>query len=430
MNKDLIAIFEYLERERGIKRDVVVDAIRESLEIAAKKSVHEAISVRVTIDPKTAAIEVLCDKEVVEKVINPTQQIRLKDAQQYDPQVALGAFITVVITPKDFGRIAAQKARQIIAQKLRHAERDVIYEEYRHRIGQLISGSVKRIIRGSTLVVDLGKVEGIIPTKNYPITEKYQPGEKVLALLIDVRETETGGAEVVLSRSHPDFVKQLFVQEIPEVSDGTITIEKIVREPGYRTKLVVRTQDLKVDPVGACIGMRGVRVKNIIRELNNEKIDIIPYASDTLQLLANALHPVEIKHMRVSDDKSQVFVVVADDAFATAIGKKGFNVRLVGQLVGVRLDVQKESDYQKIQALECANLASSEDPSLDMPLTELEGMSRLIIDQLIAEGLDTPRKLLLTPKDTLASIPGISLEMASKLLEQIKKKVQIVDETV
>src|SRR5205807_3096074 len=228
-------VFEYLERERGIKREIVIEAIRESLEIAARKSIHGASNVSVTIHPKTGVIDVLCDKEVVEKVHNPVQQISLKEAMQLDPNAQLGNFVTITVTPRDFGRIAAQKARQIIGQKLRGAERDVIYEEYRHRVGQLISGTVKRVGRGNTLVVDLGKVEGIIPPRNFPITEKYQVGDKVLALLLEVRDTEMGGAEVVLSRSHPDFVKELFVQEVPEISDGTIIIERIVREPGYRT---------------------------------------------------------------------------------------------------------------------------------------------------------------------------------------------------
>lgn len=423
MNKDLIAIFEYLERERGIKREIVVEAIRESLEIAARKSVHGASNVQVEIHPKTGAIDVFCDKEVVEKVTNPVHEISLKEASQVNPDAYIGLVIHVAVTPKDFGRIAAQKARQIIAQKLRGAERDVIYEEYRHRVGQLISGTVKRVGRGNTLIVDLGKVEGIIPPRNFPITEKYQVGDRVLALLLEVRDTDMGGAEVVLSRSHPEFVKQLFIQEVPEISDGIVQIEKVVREPGYRTKVIVKTQDQKVDPVGACIGMRGIRVKNICRELNNEKIDIIPYASDKFQLLQNALDPIEIRYLRVNDEGNEVFVVVDDDNFAGAIGKKGLNVRLIGHLVGVQLNVQKASDFQHIQALERANLATSEDPRLDESLSNIQGMSSLIIDQLVTEGFDTPRKVLQAAPEKLATVPGISLDMAEKLLEQIRKGV-------
>jgi transcription termination/antitermination protein NusA len=420
MNKDLVAVFEYLERERGIKREVVIDAIRESLEIAARKSIHGASNINVTIHPKTGVIDVLCDKEIVEKVHNPVQEVSLKEAHTIDPNAEVGAFITVSVTPKDFGRIAAQKARQIIQQKLKGAERDVIYEEYRHRVGQLISGTVKRVGRGNTIIVDLGKVEGIMPMRNFPITEKYQVGDRVLALLLEVRDTDMGGAEVVLSRSHPEFVKQLFVQEIPEVSDNTIEIEKIVREPGYRTKLIVKSSDPKVDPVGACIGMRGIRVKNIIRELNNEKIDIIPFSQNKLELLQNALHPIEIRHLNVNEEGTQVSVVVKDDDFAAAIGKKGLNVRLIGYLLEVQLEIKKEGDFKRIQELERANLATSEDPRLDEVFSQIEGISSLVVDLLVAEGYDTPRKLLMAGPEKLVSIPGISMDTVERILEQVR----------
>ena len=209
MNKDLIAIFEYLEREKGIKREIVISAIEESLRAAARKSINGASNVTVKINPKTGNIDVFCEKEIVDEVEVPAQEISLEDAREIDPDCEIGQFIDIVVTPKDFGRIAAQKARQIITQKLRGAERDVIYEEYRHRINELISGTVKRFVRGANLIVDLGKVEAIMPMKQYPKTEKYHIGEKVLALLLEVNDTENGGAEVILSRSHPEFVKQL-----------------------------------------------------------------------------------------------------------------------------------------------------------------------------------------------------------------------------
>jgi len=424
MNKDLIAVFEYLERERGIKRDVILEAVRESLEIAAKKSVHGAENVNVSIHPKTGEIEVFCDKTVVAKVTNPVREVSIKDAREINPEAELGLVLAVAVTPKDFGRIAAQKARGIIQQKLRGAERDVIHEEYRHRIGELVSGTVKRIGRGNTLVVDLGKVEGIIPLKHYPITEKYNVGDRVLALLFEVRDTEMGGAEVVLTRSHPDFVRQLFIQEVPEINDGLVSIENIVREPGFRTKVIVRSSDLKVDPVGACIGMRGVRVKNICRELMNEKIDIVPFSSDKFELLQNALSPIEIRNFRVSEEGQRLYVVVDDEQFASAIGKKGLNVRLIGQLLDVELDIQKSSDFRRIQALERANLAASDNPLLDQPLSSIEGLSSLVVGQLMTEeDYNTARKVLLSPLDKLAQVPGISLEMAERLQEQIMKGV-------
>lgn len=422
MNKDLIAIFEYLEREKGIKREVVISAIEESLRAAARKSINGASNVTVTINPKSGNIEVYCEKEIVDNVEVAAQEISLEHAREIDPECEIGQFIDVVSTPKDFGRIAAQKARQIITQKLRGAERDVIYEEYRHRTNELISGTVKRFVRGANLVVDLGKVEAIMPMKHYPKTEKYNIGEKVLALLLEVNDTEGGGAEVILSRSHPDFVKQLMIQEVPEINDGTVIIDKIVREAGYRTKLTVRSTDFKVDPVGACVGMRGNRVKNVVRELHNEKIDIIPYSQDPVELLQNALNPIEIRKISVSEDDKIISIVVDDEDFAAVIGKKGMNARLNGQLIGYELDIQRMSDYNRAMAVARTELASSDDPSLDEPLTEIEGINNLIFEHLVAEGYNTPRSLLTASPEKLTSIPGISVETADKILEQIRKQ--------
>jgi N utilization substance protein A len=422
MNKDLIAIFEYLEREKGIKRDIVIDAIEESLRAAARKSITGASNVTVKIHPKNGDIDVFCEKEIVDEVEIDAQEISLIDAREIDPECEIGQFIDTIATPKDFGRIAAQKARQIITQKLRGAERDVIYEEYRHRVNELISGTVKRFVRGANVIVDLGKVEAIMPMREYPKTEKYHIGEKVLAVLLGVHDTENGGAEVILSRSHPEFVKQLMIQEVPEINDGTVIIDKIVRDAGYRTKLTVRSTDPKVDPVGACVGMRGMRVKNVVRELLNEKIDIIPFSNDPVELLQNALSPIEIRKVNLSEDDNTISIVVEDDDFAAVIGKKGMNARLNSQLIGYELEVQRMSDYTRTMEIQRSELASSEDPELDKPLKGIDGVNNLIFEHLVAEGFNTPRALLMASTEQLAKIPGISLEMADKIHEQIRKQ--------
>lgn len=422
MNKDLIAIFEYLEREKGIKRDIVIDAIEESLRAAARKSITGASNVTVKIHPKNGDIDVFCEKEIVDEVEVDAQEISLIDAREIDPECQIGQFIDIIATPKDFGRIAAQKARQIITQKLRGAERDVIYEEYRHRVNELISGTVKRFVRGANIVVDLGKVEAIMPMREYPKTEKYHVGEKVLAVLLGVHDTENGGAEVILSRSNPEFVKQLMIQEVPEIADGTVVIDKIVREAGYRTKLTVRSTDPKVDPVGACVGMRGIRVKNVVRELLNEKIDIIPFSNETIELLQNALSPIEIRKISISEEDNTVSIVVEDDDFAAVIGKKGMNARLNSQLIGYELEVQRMSDYTRTMEIQRTELASSDDPELDQSLQSIEGVNNLIFEHLVAEGFNTPRALLMASTEQLTKIPGISLEMADKILEQIRKQ--------
>lgn len=422
MNKDLIAIFEYLEREKGIKRDIVISAIEESLHAAAQKSINGAANITVTINPKTGNIDVYCEKEIVDVVEVGAQEISIEAARVLDPDCQIGQFIDVLATPKDFGRIAAQKARQVITQKLRGAERDVIYEEYRHRANELISGTVKRFVRGSNLIIDLGKVEAIMPMKHYPKTEKYNIGDRVLALLLEVSDTEGGGAEVILSRSHPNFVRQLMSQEVPEINDGTVIIDRIVREAGYRTKMTVQTTDPKIDPVGACVGMRGSRIKNVVRELQNEKIDIIPASQDPVELLQNALNPIEIRKINVSEEDKTIAIIVEDDDFAAVIGKKGMNARLNSQLIGYHLDVQRMSDYNRAMALQRTELATSEDTSLDEPLTEIEGLNKLIFEYLVAEGYNTPRMLLTASPEKLASIPGISIETADKILEQIRKQ--------
>lgn len=424
MNKDLIAVFEYLEREKGIKREIVIGAIEESLRAAARKSISGASNVTVHIHPKTGAIDVYCEKQIVDDVEVASQEISLEEAREIDPDCEMGQYIDVVVTPKDFGRIAAQKARQIITQKLRGAERDVIYEEYRHRVNELISGTVKRFVKGNKLLVDLGKVEAVLPIKFYPKTEQYRIGDKVLALLFEVRDTENGGAEVVLSRSHPEFVRQLFVQEVPEVSDGTVIIDKIVRDAGYRTKLTVRSTDSKVDPVGACVGMRGLRVKNIVRELHNEKIDIIPFSNDPIELLQNALSPIEIRKINIAEDDKTVSIVVEDADYAAVIGKRGMNARLNGDLIGYELEVQRMTDYSRAMAIQRTELAEAKNPALDEPLKSIEGLNTMIFEHLVAEGYKTPRSLLIATPEKLATIPGISLETADRILEQIQKQWQ------
>lgn len=422
MNKDLLAIFEYLEREKGIKRDVVVRAIEDSVRTAARKSVKGlGENVRVEINPKTGEIEVFTQKKIVDQVENPSEEISLEEAKEMEPDCAAGQWIEILVPPEDLGRIAAQAARQIISQKLKGAERDVIYEEYRDRAGDLISGTIKRFIRGRTMIVDLGKVEAILPERNYPKIERYNPGEKVHALLLEVKDTESGGAEVILTRSHPEFVKELFIQEVPELHDKTVAIEKIARDPGYRTKIAVQSYDSKVDPVGTCVGVRGARIKNIIRELNNEKIDIVPYSDDPMQLLQNLIAPVEIKKLKISEDR--IWMIVLDEEYPIVIGKKGMNARLIGKMLDREIDVQKISEYQKILNVQMSELAEEEDPFFDEK-PKIEGVSSFILEGLLSAGYDTFRKFMQeNPVEFAAKVPGISYyDLAEKILEQTKQR--------
>ena len=422
MNKDLIAIFEYLEREKGIKREIIIEAISESLRVAARKSV-KGIGEKITVEihPKTGEIEVFTQKKIVEKVALPSDEISLEDARVFEPECQIGQWLELSIPPQDFGRIAAAAARQIITQKLKGAERDVIYEEYRHRAGEIISGTVKRFIRGRTVVVDLGKVEAILPERNYPKLERYNVGDKVQALLYEVRDSDGGGAEVILTRSHSEFVSALFTQEVPELHDKTIAIEKIVRDPGYRTKIAVRSYDPKVDPVGTCVGVRGTRIKNVIRELNNEKIDVVPFSDDPIQLLKNLLSPIEPKKIKIQEFR--IWLLVADEEYPLVIGKRGMNARLIGQMIEKEIEVQKLGDYQKLLSIQMAEMGESPDPSFDEKL-KVEGVGGLINESLIGAGYDTFRKFMqAVPSEIPTKVPGVNYyDLADKLLEQMRKK--------
>lgn len=423
MNKDLIAIFEYMEREKGIKREIIAEAIEESLLLAARKSVGDIPDVEVKLDPKLGTIEIIAQKEVVVSVVAPQDQISLKEAQKHIPDAFVGQMLSVSVTPRDFGRIAAQKARQVIGSKLKMAERDVIYAEYRDRTNEIVSGSVKRFARGADLIVDLGKVEALMPMREYPKIENYQIGDRVVALLKEVQDTATGGAEVILSRSCAEFVKQLLSAEVPEIGEDQVAIEKICRDAGYRTKIVVRSHDGRIDPVGACIGMRGSRIKAIIRELNNEKIDVIAFNSNSVQLLQNLLDPIIIKKIQVDEENAEVEIVVDDENYAVVLGKRGSNARLCGEVLGVHLIVQKMSTYQKKVLAERRELTLLESPEIDEPV-RLDGINRLIMDNLCEAGFDTYRKLIAAMPEDLAATPGVSLDLADRILEQTTDKVR------
>ncbi|MCH9617388.1 MAG: Transcription termination/antitermination protein NusA [Chlamydiia bacterium] len=423
MNKDLIAMFEYLEREKNINRDVVAEAIEEALITAAKKGGSGMTNICVTVNRKTGDILAMTEKEIVENVEYPAEEISLEEAREIDPDCLEGQWLEIEIDPKSFGRIAANVARQMISQKIRGAEKEVIHEEYRHRIGELISGTVRRVTKGHTLIVDLGKIEAILPGRFYPKDEKYHIEDRILTLLYDVQETENGGAEVVLSRSHPDFVAGLFASEVPEINDGVIEIKKIVRDAGYRTKMAVISNNDKVDPVGGCVGMRGARVKNIIREVGGEKIDILPYSEDPFILLKNALSPCEIKQAEYFEEEGRIMLIVNDEDYPIVLGKHGSNARLTGELVGMKIDFHKKSEYQKRMILERKQLSLLDNALLDEKVTSLEGINKLILDNVLSSGFDTSRKILETTPLDLSTKSDISLDMADNILEEVRKSV-------
>src|SRR3989475_6531806 len=340
MNADFLAVLEFWEREKGISKDVLVAAVEEALVSAAKKAVGPARELRCAIDPKSGDIKAFAKLIVSDRVLSQHDQISVFDARRIKPDAQLGDEVEVEVTPTGFGRIAAQYAKQALMQQIRRAEKALIFTEFKDRVGDIISGTVRRFDR-SDVIMDLGKYEALLPNRERVPTEEYQVGERIRCY---VKAVEQGphGPEIILSRSDPRFVIKLFQLEVSEINDGTIEIKGIAREPGFRTKLAVWTRDEKVDPVGACVGLRGQRVKNIVRELNNEKVDIIRWDPVMRNYITNALAPAKLKNFEIDEARKRVKIIVAEDQLSLAIGKRGQNARLTSKLTGWQVDIEAE----------------------------------------------------------------------------------------
>ncbi len=342
MNNELIAILNYMEKERGIDREVLVEAVEFALQTAIRKSDPEDRTLRIAIDRKTCDIKAFALSVVSENDPLAPGEISLADAQKINPAVEIGDEIEHEVKPRNLGRIAAQAAKQAIAQKIRQAEREIVFDEYRGREGDIVSGAVRQFIRGD-IIVDLGRAEALLPLRERVPTEEYQVGDRIRGLVINVANNPNGPS-VLLSRSHPDFVRRLFELEVSEIGDGIVEVKGIAREPGYRTKIAVTSSEEKVDPVGACVGMRGMRVKNIVRELSGEKIDIVRWSPDIKTFVINALSPAKLSKVEIvgTPDDRAIRVVADPEQLSLAIGKRGQNVRLTAKLTGWKVDIQKD----------------------------------------------------------------------------------------
>jgi len=374
---ELKAVVEYMESERGVEREVIIRAIELALQSVAEKNGIEDDGLRIVIDRKTF------ERKAFRK---------LSDGSEIET------------TPPPLGRIAAQTAKQVIMQKIRNAEKEIIFEEYKDRVGEIITGTVSRFDR-SDVIIDLEHGEAVMPSKERVPTEEYEIGERVRALILTVRERERG-PEIVLSRSHPDFVRRLFEQEVSEISDGTMEIKGIAREAGYRSKVAVISHDERVDPVGACVGMRGMRVKNIVRELSGEKIDIVRWSEDIHGLITNALAPARLKSVEADEETRTVTVTVDPDQLSLAIGKRGQNARLTSKLTGWRVDIQKDEesmDFEERVAVAVTKLAA------------IEGIGSEFADKLVFSGFLTLEGILAADMADLQAIEGISAEQAKAI---------------
>jgi N utilization substance protein A len=413
MNNELVAVLEYMERERGIERETLIHALESALLSASRKSVIPAKDIRIEIDRDTYEIRAYARKRVVDNVINKHDEISLEDARRIRPDVQIHESVEVEATPKNFGRIAAQTAKQAIMHKIRIAEKERVYEEYKDSMGDILSGAVRRFERGD-VVVDLGRADGVMPSRERVPTEEYQVGDRLRAYVVRV-ENAPQGAEIILSRSHPNFVRRLFELEVSEIADGTVEIKGIAREAGFRSKIAVHSNDDKVDPVGACVGMRGIRVKNIVRELSGEKIDIVRWSDDVKTLVTNALAPAKLQKVELDEELHKVRVQVAEDQLSLAIGKKGQNARLSAKLSGWKVDIQKETtDGGFAEAV--ANAIAA--------LAAIEGISEAQAIILVHNGFATIEGILAAELDDIADLEGFDAQQA----QQVKDAAETVYE--
>lgn len=413
MNADILAGLEFYEREKGISRDVLVGAVQEALLSAAKKAVGAARELRVEVDPKNGDIRAYAKLVVSEKVISKHDQISVFDARRLKPDAQVGEELELEVTPTGFGRIASQYAKQALMQHIRRAEKALIFTEFKDRVGDIISGTVRRFDR-SDVIVDLGKYEALLPNKERVPTEEYQVGERIRCY---VKAVEQGphGPEIILSRADPRFVIKLFQLEVSEINDGTIEIKSIARESGFRTKLAVWTRDEKVDPVGACVGLRGQRVKNIVRELNNEKVDIIRWDPNVRNFITNALSPAKLKSFEIDEASKRVKIIVSEDQLSLAIGKRGQNARLTSKLTGWQVDIEAEVVVTKGFEEKVAEAVEL--------LAVIPGISREHADALVHAGLTRLEDLLQADVSDLADIPQIG-EHAAAVMEAARAEAE------
>lgn len=410
MNADLIAVLEYMERNKGISREILIQAIETSLLSASKKSIGPARKLEVTVNPKTGDIKAFSTLVVVEEVSDPFGEISLEEARELDPKARVGDEVTKEVTPRNFGRIAAQTAKQVVIQRIREAEKNVVFSEYKERLGDIVSGIIRRYDK-KNVIIDLGRAEGIITPREQCPHEEYRLGARLRTYILDVKERPQG-PEVVLSRTHPNFVRRLFEMEVPEIEEGVVEIKTIAREPGYRTKIAVWSTEEKVDSVGACVGLRGNRVKSVVRELNGEKIDVIRWDSDPEAYISNALSPAKLKQVIINEEKSEAEVIVDEDQLSLAIGKKGQNVRLSSRLTGWRIDIFREGEVLK--GVKNAIAALCKLPKVG------EKMARSLVE---AGFTGLPVIAIADPND-LMQIPGIGEKRAQKLIATAKELSQ------
>jgi len=402
-------MIEQISREKHIEPDIIVSAIEDAMVVAARKFYRTEEDLRAKFNPETGQIDVYSVRAVVDDVADPLKEITLSEARKSDPVIEVGGELLVAKPTQVLGRIAAQTAKQVIMQKVREAERDTIYNEYNGRVGELVNCIVKRF-EGPDVIVDLGRTEARLPKREQSRLETYNLGDRLRAV-IRVVDRAAKGPQVIVSRADPALVQRLFEMEVPEIYDGTVQIRAVAREAGERTKIAVQSRDKDVDPVGACVGMKGMRVQSIIRELRGEKIDIIPYSEDTVTFAQKALSPAKVTRVQIIDPETRhLEIIVEDTQLSLAIGKKGQNVRLASRLIGWNVDIKSEEE--KRQEIE-AQMAALTAPGT--PLSELQGIGPKTVEKIEAHGVSSIEKLADMTPEQLTEIPGIGDKMVEKI---------------
>jgi len=407
---DIKRVVEQISRDKGIDRGILIKALEEALRSAAKKKYGSKVDIEAQYVEETGEIEVFQFKEVVAEVIEPDLQVDLENGRILDPECEIGDSLGTRMDASTFGRIAAQSAKQVIIQKMKDAERDAVYSNFIDRKGEIINGIVQRIDRGD-IIVNLGHTEGIVPIREQVPRESYRRGDRIRALILDVL-LDTRGPQILLSRTHPNFLMHLFKTEVPEISEGIVDIMGAAREPGSRAKFAVSSNDSDIDPVGACVGMKGSRVQNVVQELRGEKIDIIPWHADAARFVCNALAPAEISRVIIDEENGSMEVIVPDEFLSVAIGKRGQNVRLASRLTGWHLDVNSESRYSEA-------MKNGYDS-----LVELPGVGISMADALYEKGFFSAEELSHAEIEDLITIRGIGNEKAVQLIESAVRQLE------
>jgi N utilization substance protein A len=414
---ELLQIADAVAREKTIDRRIVIGAMEDAIQKAAKSRYGADTDVRAEIDGKTGEIRLQRLLEVVETPEDFATQIALDDARVKNPAAQVGDYISEPLPPLDYGRIAAQSAKQVIMQKVREAERDRQYEDFKDRIGDIINGTVKRVEYGN-VVVDLGRGEAIIRRDELIPRETFRYGDRVRAYVYDVRR-EARGPQIFLSRTHPQFMAKLFTMEVPEIYDGIITIKSVARDPGSRAKIAVVSRDSSIDPVGACVGMRGSRVQAVVGELQGERIDIIPWSPDAATFIVNSLQPAEVAKVVLDEEAQRIEVVVPDDQLSLAIGRRGQNVRLASQLTGWDIDIMTEDEESERRQKEFAERTQLFMGALDV--------DEMVAQLLASEGFSTVEDIAYVELDELASIEGFDEETAEELQTRAREHLEKIE---